>query len=62
MNEQIEHTIYWFHNVYPEGIPILSQLRAISWLTPTIATIDGLLPINQLEAGLKHVANSWVML
>ena len=37
-------------------------LRLISWLIPTTAAIDGLLRINQLGAGLKHVANNWVML
>ncbi|HVN77371.1 MAG TPA: ABC transporter permease [Terriglobia bacterium] len=39
-----------------------SWLRAISWLMPTTAAIDGLLRINQLGAGLKYVANNWMML
>ena len=37
-------------------------LRATSWLMPTTAAIDGLLRINQLGTGLKHVANNWLIL
>lgn len=37
-------------------------LRAVSWLIPTTPAIDGLLRINQLGAGLRHVANNWLIL
>lgn len=37
-------------------------LRAISWLMPNTAAIDGLLRMNQLGAGLQHVANNWLIL
>ncbi len=31
-------------------------------LKPTTAAIDSLLRINQIGAGLKHVANNWLIL
>ncbi len=37
-------------------------LSLISWLVPTTAAIDGLLRINQLGAGLKHVTGAWLIL
>ncbi len=44
----------------PEAIP--PWLRAVSWLVPTTAGIDGLLRINQLGAGWRNVTGDWLVL
>jgi ABC-2 type transport system permease protein len=44
----------------PEAFP--SWVRALSWFVPTTAGIDGLLRINQMGAGWRHVAGDWLVL
>jgi ABC-2 type transport system permease protein len=44
----------------PEAFP--SWVRALSWFVPTTAGIDGLLRINQMGAGWRHVAGDLLVL